>query len=156
MKIGDLNINSVYKNEKKDIASQKKEDATKKPSADDNISISGNAEKLHRLALNSNEVLNTIDKYKSDELQEIKNRISSGYYEKENVIENIASSILEDDEFQQLFMKDEMLGVVEEYIDAKETNIQKVNQSKVNLAERNYQKTEVYENVAENIINIYT
>jgi len=156
MKIGNLKINGIYTNEKKDIVSQKKDDTIKKLSDNDDLSISNDAEKLHRLALNSNEVLNTIDKFKSNELQEIKNKISSGYYEREGVIENIASSVLEDDEFKQLFMKDEMLEVVEDYIDAKEVNLEKVNQSKINLAENSYQKTEVYESVADNIINVYT
>lgn len=157
MKIGYVKLDNIYNNGKKDIVSQKKDDALKNRPSNDKLSISSDAEKLHNLALDSNEVLNTIDKFKTSELQDIKNRINSGYYERESVLNNIASSILENDEFQQLIVeKEEVLDAVEGYVDGRDANLKKVNQSKLNLAEKSYQKTEVYEEVAENIINIYT
>jgi len=154
MKINSININSIYPQDHKI-----KKGGVKQNSASmlkDELNISEDGEKLHKLAVKSNEILSSIDNIKKDGLSKIREKLENGYYEKNDVINNIASSILDDGEFQQLFMKDEMVSAVEGYIDLRESDIEKVDSSRMKVMEKGYQKYEVYEKVADDIIDIYT
>ena len=156
MKINSINIGNIYSTAK----DQKiKKNETKQPLTSylkDELNISQDGDNLHKLAVKSNEILSSIENVKKDELSKIKEKVENGYYQKDNVINSIASSILDDSEFQQLFMKDEMIQAVEEYIDLRENDIKKIDSSKMKVLEKNYQKYEVYEKVADEIIDIYT
>ena len=156
MKINSINIGNIYSTAK----DQKiKKNETKQPLTSylkDELNISQDGDNLHKLAVKSNEILSSIENVKKDELSKIKEKVENGYYQKDNVISSIASSILDDNEFQQLFMKDEMVQAVEGYIDLRENDIKKIDSSKMKVREKNYQKYEVYEKVADEIIDIYT
>jgi len=155
MKINSINIGNVYPTKDQKL----KKNETKQPLTDylkDELNISQDGENLHKLAVKSNEILSSIENVKKDELSKIKEKVENGYYQKDNVISSIASSILDDNEFQQLFMKDEMVQAVEGYIDLRENDIKKIDSSKMKVREKNYQKYEVYEKVADEIIDIYT
>ena len=156
MKINSINIGNIYPTSK----DQKiKKNEIKQPLTDylkDELNISEDGENLHKLAVKSNEILSSIENVKKDELNKIKEKVENGYYQKDDVINSIASSILDDNEFQQLFMKDDMMQAVEGYIDLRENDIKKVDSSKMKVQGKNYQKYEVYEKVADEIIDIYT
>ena len=155
MKINNLlNINSFFPVKKE--SDYEKKQVAEVLNSDDNLSISTEAEDFHKLALKTNNVLNDIEKIQQDDISKIKDRLKNGYYSREEVLSEVASSILDKDEYQNLFMSDGIIGIVEEYVDLRETDIEKVKFSKDKVGEGFYNQEKIYNEVADDIINIYT
>lgn len=155
MKINnELNINAFFPKRTQSPESSKIIKETL--SAEDNLDISEDGTNLHLLALKSNDALSSIENIRQDELKAIKKKLEDGYYKRDDVINQVASSILDEDEFQKLFLNSETLDTIKSYIDLRESDIEKVEQSKSKVSNKSYDKPEVYAKVAEEIIDIYT
>lgn len=154
MKInGLININSFFPVKKND---SEKNEIEKVLNSEDNLQISKDAQEFHAVALKTNEIINEIDDLQSAQVKQIKERIQSGYYNTDEVINDIAANMLEKDEYQNLFMTNDTMDIVEEYIDAREIDIEKTEASKNNILSGYYQQDNIYREVAEEVINIYT
>jgi len=155
MKINnELNINALFS--KKSQTPELSRIIKDTLNAEDNLDISSDGVTLHALAMKSNDILNSIENIRQDEIKSIRQKLEDGYYKRNEVINQIASSILEEDEFQQLFLNNETLDTVKQYIDLRESDLEKVEQTRSKVHANQYDKPEVYEKVAEEIIDIYS
>lgn len=150
----ELNINAFFP--KKAQTSESSKIIRETLNSEDNLDISTDGASLHKLAMKSNEILNSIDGIRENELQKIKNKLENGYYKRDDVINQVASSIMEEDEFQQLFLNNETLDTIKGYIDLKESDLEKVAESKLKISKNSYQSPEILEKVADEIIDIYS
>ncbi len=124
--------------------------------SEDNLDISSDGTNLHKLAMKSNEILSSIDNIRENEIQKIKSKLENGYYKRDDVINQVASSIMEEDEFQKLFLNNETLDTIKGYIDLKESDLEKVADSKAKVSKNAYNRPEVLDKVADEIIDIYS
>ena len=152
-----INNNSPIHRLISNYSAQKNDKALlKEKSENDQLKLSDESKSLHRLASKSNEILQSIEDVRKEDLELIKSKVKDGYYQTDEIISNVAAGFLEDEELQKLFLNEEIKEVVEEYIDIRESNIDKVEKSKNTMITGGYQKGEVYEKVADDIIDIYT
>lgn len=155
MKINsNLNINHLYP-QKDDLKSSKANVKNHKMRKDD-ISISSDSSNLYKLAEKSNELIKTIDGLTDNKLDAITAKINNGYYQKDEVIDNIADSMLSSDIFKNTVVDDEIKDALKGYVEAKKENIQKLNISREKVIGKEYQQLKVYEGVADHLIDTYT
>jgi len=124
-------------------------------SNEDEVTISKEAGNIHKLALKSNDILSDIEQIKKDELKAIKEKLDNNFYTSSNIIEKIASSMLEKDEFSSLFVNEDVINTVKEYIDIRQSDIEKVEKSRASVSDNKYINEDVYEMVAEDIMDMY-
>lgn len=122
----------------------------------DSLDLSKDASKLKVIAEKSDQLLASIESVRKDELKEIKKKLDNNYYDSPEVLDKIASSILNDDEFTQVLEKDEKQETVKNYVNSREQQLQKLDNTKVNILQNGYLKNDVYQQVADEVIDIYT
>ncbi len=147
-------VNYLNKENSKALNSYKKDNESSKL-VEDKLELSAEGQRYKEIALKSNQALEVINSYKKEELEIIRERVNSNYYDREEVISGIARSILDDEEFQNLFLNDKMKNVITKYIDLREKDIEKVDLSRIKVQNSSYDQEEIYEKVAEDIINTY-
>jgi len=150
----ELNINAFFS--KKAQTPESAKIIRETLNSEDNLDISSDGTNLHKLAMKSNEILSSIDNIRDNEIQKIKNKLENGYYKRDDVINQVASSIMEEDEFQKLFLNNETLDTIKGYIDLKESDLEKVADSKAKISKNAYNRPEVLDKVADEIIDIYS
>lgn len=143
----------------KTVASTKgssKEVLNEKGSKSDNLSLSLDSEKLHKLSVKTNDLINQIDSLEREKLDKVKERLNSGFYSSDEVVDKISDNMLKKDSLKNILLEDDVEMVVEKTIDNRVENEEKLNKVKNSLDNKGYENEKVYNQVAKKVIDIYT
>ncbi|PID26740.1 MAG: hypothetical protein CR982_08865 [Candidatus Cloacimonadota bacterium] len=122
----------------------------------DNLKLSIDGERLHKLSVKTNDLINQIDRIESQKLESIKNRLNSGYYNNDLVIDKMATNMLKQDSLKEVLLEDEKDRLLENTIDNKREREDKIEIIKEGIDNNRYENDKVYNKVAKRVIDIYT
>ncbi|MBN1969021.1 MAG: hypothetical protein JXR48_13865 [Candidatus Delongbacteria bacterium] len=121
----------------------------------DGLTLSHESDKLHKLAVKTNELLGQIDSLKKDRLEEIKSKIEDGYYNNEKIIEEVAESIVKGDGLDEILINLKPMETIRTGVETSLSRKVKLMEAGNNVALKSYENENVYEGVAQKVIDYY-